>query len=189
MSQSLQQYVDVNSEQYPDGAALKTALDKWQLYNKGYQSADVGALLQLIEAVGPISFNQVNYYYLDNSDRLLAKQQNIRAGGDLMGMQTTILNQIRYDAASFKRHASTPLLTQSFGANAKPAIDGNAWFEQQKQQKNRLAEARYARYDYEDRDANYDTDASLYKNNADYIESDNTEDAAEMGTIDDSQMF
>ena len=150
MTKSLQDYVDANPQKYPDGAMLKTALAKVQLYNKGYQSADVGALLQLIEAIGPISFNQINYYYLDNSDRLLAKQQRVNIGGDLMGSTTTMLNQVRYDKSRFNNHALTPLLTESFGANAKAAIDGNAWVAEQRQRKDRLQAARYARYDYQD---------------------------------------
>ena len=150
MTKSLQDYVDANPQKYPNGAMLKTALAKVQLYNKGYQSADVGALLQLIEAIGPISFNQINYYYLDNSDRLLAKQQRVNIGGDLMGSTTTMLNQVRYDKSSFNNHALTPLLTESFGANAKAAIDGNAWVAEQRQRKDRLQAARYARYDYQD---------------------------------------
>ena len=150
MTKSLQDYVDANPQKYPNGAMLKTALAKVQLYNKGYQSADVGALLQLIEAIGPISFNQINYYYLDNSDRLLAKQQRVNIGGDLMGSTTTMLNQVRYDKSRFNNHALTPLLTESFGANAKAAIDGNAWVAEQRQRKDRLQAARYARYDYQD---------------------------------------
>ena len=150
MTQSLQSYVDTNPDKYPDGAMLKAALDKVALYNKGYQSKDVGALLQMIEAIGPLSFNQINYYYLDSSDRLLAKQQRMNIGGDLMGSTTTVLNQVRYDKASFNKHALTPLLAESFGENAKPAIDGNAWMADQRQQKDRLATARYARYDYSD---------------------------------------
>lgn len=148
MSQSLQQYVDANPSQYPDEALLKKAIAKVELYNKGYQSADVGALLQLIEAVVPISFNQVNYYYLDSSDKLLAKQQRITIGGDLMGSNTTVVNEIRYDRRSFASSALTPLLEQSFGVNAKPAIDGNAWLSEQRKQTERLEQARYARYDY-----------------------------------------
>lgn len=158
MTQSLQGYVDANPEKYPDGAKLKTAIDKLQLYNKGYQSADVGALLQLIEAIAPISFNQINYYYLDSSDRLLAKQQRINIGGDLMGSTTTVVNQIRYDKASFNKHALTPLLAESFGSNATPAIDGNAWIAKQRQHKERLRAARYARYDYDYNDDSYMSD-------------------------------
>ncbi|WP_201535388.1 hypothetical protein [Psychrobacter immobilis] len=158
MTRSLQSYVDTNPDKYPDGAVLKAALDKMALYNKGYQSADVGALLQIIEAIGPVSFNQINYYYLDNSDRLLAKQQRMNIGGDLLGATTTVLNQVRYDKASFNNHVLTPLLVESFGEKAKPAIDGNAWIANQRQQKDRMQMARYARYDYSDGGLDYDSE-------------------------------
>ena len=158
MTQSLQTHVDTHPDKYPDGAVLKAALAKAALYNKGYQSADVGSLLQLIEAIGPLSFNQTNYYYLDSSDRLLAKQQRMNIGGDLLGSTTTVLNQIRYDKASFNNHVLTPLLAESFGANAKPAIDGDAWIAEQRLKKDRLQTARYARYDYSD---NNDSDDSI----------------------------
>ncbi|WP_201539177.1 hypothetical protein [Psychrobacter sp. 1044] len=176
MTKSLQDYVDANPQKYPDGAMLKTALAKVQLYNKGYQSADVGALLQLIEAIGPISFNQINYYYLDRSDRLLAKQQRVNIGGDLMGSTTSVLNQVRYDKSSFNKHALTPLLTESFGPNAKAAIDGNAWMAEQRQQKERLQAARYARYDYS---GSSDDDYS-----SDYADGDSGYEAAEYDSAD-----
>ena len=179
MTKSLQDYVDANPQKYPDGAMLKTALAKVQLYNKGYQSADVGALLQLIEAIGPISFNQINYYYLDSTDRLLAKQQRVNIGGDLMGSTTTVLNQVRYDKNSFNSNALTPLLTESFGANAKAAIDGNAWIAEQRQQKDRLQAARDARYDYSGSN-DYDDDyGSDYAAEYDYDESQKYNDAAD----------
>jgi len=169
MTKSLQDYVDANPQKYPDGAMLKTALAKVQLYNKGYQSADVGSLLQLIEAIGPISFNQINYYYLDRSDRLLAKQQRVNIGGDLMGSTTSVLNQVRYDKSSFNKHVLTPLLTESFGPNAKAAIDGNAWIAEQRQQKDRLQTARDARYDYSGSSDDYNDDdyGSDYADDAD----------------------
>lgn len=182
MTQSLQNHVDTHPDKYPDGAVLKAALDKMALYNKGYQSADVGALLQLIEVIGPLSFNQINYYYLDSSDRLLAKQQRMNIGGDLMGSTTTVLNQIRYDKASFNNHVLTPLLAESFGANAKPAIDGNAWIAEQRLKKDRLQTARYARYDYSDNnndvndDGNDSYDDSANDNDGDYV-IDNEDDA------------
>lgn len=169
MTQSLQTHVDTHPDKYPDGAVLKAALAKAALYNKGYQSADVGSLLQLIEAIGPLSFNQTNYYYLDSSDRLLAKQQRMNIGGDLLGSTTTVLNQIRYDKASFNNHVLTPLLAESFGTNAKPAIDGDAWIAEQRLKKDRLQTARYARYDYSDNndsDVNDDGD-SFDKNSID----------------------
>ncbi len=180
MTKSLQDYVDANPQKYPDGAMLKNALAKVQLYNKGYQSADVGALLQLIEAIGPISFNQINYYYLDRSDRLLGKQQRVNIGGDLMGSTTSVLNQIRYDKSSFNNHALTPLLTESFGANAKAAIDGNAWMAEQRQQKDRLQTARDARYDYSGSSNDYNDDDY----GSDYADGDSGYDAAEYDSAD-----
>jgi len=180
MTKSLQDYVDANPQKYPDGAMLKTALAKVQLYNKGYQSADVGALLQLIEAIGPISFNQINYYYLDSADRLLAKQQRVNIGGDLMGSTTSVLNQVRYDKSSFNKHALTPLLTESFGANAKAAIDGNAWMAEQRQQKDRLQTARDARYDYSGSSDDYNDDDY----SSDYADDDSGYDAAEYDSPD-----
>ena len=183
VTKSLQEYVDANPNKYPDGAVLKAALAKIQLYNKGYQSADVGSLLQIIEAIGPISFNQINYYYLDSSDRLLAKQQRVNIGGDLMGSTTTMLNQVRYDNASFNRHALMPLLTESFDPSALPPIDGNAWIAEQRQQKDRLEAARYVRYDYEDGSSADDSSDEYDRNHseeaADESDVDEAKDAAE----------
>ncbi|MEZ7517507.1 hypothetical protein [Psychrobacter sp. Arc9] len=189
VTRSLQEYVDANPDKYPDGAALKTALAKAQLYNKGYQSADVGSLLQLIEAIGPISFNQINYYYLDSSDRLLAKQQRVNIGSDFMGSTTTMLNQVRYDKASFNRHALTPLLAESFGSDATPPIDGNAWIATQREKKDRLQTARYARYDYQDSgvEGAYSSDeygSDEYSNDND---NDNGTDAVDESRVDDAQ--
>ncbi len=187
MTQSLQSYVDTNPDKYPDGAMLKAALDKVALYNKGYQSKDVGALLQIIEAIGPLSFNQINYYYLDSSDRLLAKQQRMNIGGDLLGSTTTVLNQVRYDKASFNKNALTLLLTESFGENAKPAIDGNAWMADQRQQKDRLATARYARYDYSD--SRFDDSADSFYDSADsFDDSDNNYDDERYGDDTDDRI-
>lgn len=151
MSQSLEDYVDARPNKYPDNSTLKTAIKKVQLYNQGYQSADVGALMQLIEAVAPISFNQVNYYYLDRGGRLLAKEQRVNIGGDLMGSTTRMITQTRYDDTSFLQHPLQELFAQSFN-NKAAAIDGNAWLEAQRVQKQRLAAARYARYDYDYQD-------------------------------------
>jgi len=186
LTKSLQEYVDANPDKYPDGAALKTALAKVQLYNKGYQSADVGSLLQLIEAIGPISFNQINYYYLDSSDRLLAKQQRVNIGGDFMGSTTTMLNQVRYDKASFNRHALTPLLAESFGPDAMPPIDGNAWIAKQRAKKDRLQTARYARYDYQDSGVEGAYSSDEYSTDEYGNDNDNGADAVDESRVDDA---
>ncbi len=172
ISRSLQKHIDQNPQDYPDDNVLKAAIAKIELYNKGYQSADVGGLLQLIEAVSPISFNHLNYYYLDGSDHLLAKQQRTNIGSDFFGSQNTVLNQTRYDSASFNKHPLAPLLAQSFGAKAPVAIDGNAWLATQRQQKEKLEKARYARYDYVEATEVEATDAS-----ADYADDDVTNSA------------
>jgi len=187
VTKSLQEYVDANPDKYPDGAALKIALAKAQLYNKGYQSADVGSLLQLIEAIGPISFNQINYYYLDSSDRLLAKQQRVNIGSDFMGSTTTMLNQVRYDKASFNRHALTPLLAESFGPNAMPPIDGNVWIATQREKKDRLQTARYARYDYQDSGVEGAYSSNEYGTDEYGNDNDNGADAVDESRVDDTQ--
>lgn len=187
VTKSLQEYVDANPDKYPDGAALKTALAKAQLYNKGYQSADVGSLLQLIEAIGPISFNQINYYYLDSSDRLLAKQQRVNIGSDFMGSTTTMLNQVRYDKASFNRHALTPLLAESFGSDATPPIDGNAWIATQREKKDRLQTARYARYDYQDSGVEGAYSSDEYGRDEYGNDNDNGANAVDESRVDDAQ--
>ncbi len=184
ISRSLQKHIDENPNSYPDDSILKTEIAKLELYNKGYQSADVGALLQLIEAVSPISFNHINYYYLDGSDRLLAKQQRLNIGSDFFGSQNTILNQTRYDSASFNKHPLTPLLAQSFGAKAPAAIDGNAWLAKQRQQEERLEKACYARYDYIEEDAEAAETSVDYAKDAVNFSRDTTDVASDMGDSD-----
>lgn len=177
ISRSLQKYIDQNPQDYPDDNVLKAAIAKIELYNKGYQSADVGGLLQLIEAVSPISFNHINYYYLDGSDHLLAKQQRTNIGSDFFGSQNTVLNQTRYDSASFNKHPLAPLLAQSFGAKAPTAIDGNAWLATQRQQKEKLEKARYARYDYVEATEVEAAEVEATDASADYADDDVTNSA------------
>ena len=102
----------------------------------------------------------------------MAKQQRTNIGSDFFGSQNTVLNQTRYDSASFNKHPLAPLLAQSFGAKAPVAIDGNAWLATQRQQKEKLEKARYARYDYVEATEVEATDAS-----ADYADDDVTNSA------------
>ena len=184
ISRSLQKHIDENPNSYPDNTVLKTAVAKIELYNKGYQSADIGALLQLIEAISPISFNHINYYYLDGSDRLLAKQQRVHIGSDFFGSQNTVLNQTRYDSANFNKNPLTPLLAQSFGAKAPAAIDGNAWLAKQRQQEERLEKARYARYDYIEEDVEAAEASVDYAEDAVSFSRDTTDVASDMDDSD-----
>src|SRR5690606_12323934 len=181
ISRSLQKHIDQNPQNYPDDHVLKAAIAKMELYDKGYQSADVGGLLQLIEAVSPISFNHINYYYLDGSDHLLAKQQRTNIGSDFFGSQNTVLNQTRYDNDSFNKHPLATLLAQSFGAEVPVAIDGNAWLAAQRQQKEWLEKQRYARYDYVEA-----TEAGVTEESVDYADDDADDDDDATGTAEDT---
>lgn len=160
LSQSLEAYVTAHPDQFPDESRIKASIDKWQENNSRYQIQDAGSILQLIEAVGPISFNKVNYYYLDPSDRLLGKQVRTLVGGDFLGAKSTFLSRTRYDQASFNQHSLAALFSQSFGPAATKPIDGSSWLKEIKDQQYKLEQARYARYDYEreSRDDDFDSD-------------------------------
>lgn len=149
MAQGLNDYVEAHPDQFPDDSAIRAQIDKWQKLNVSYQTDDAGSILQLIEAVGPISFNKVNYYYLDSQDRLIGKQVRTKVGGDFMGSESTFLTQTRYDMTSFRKHPLARLFNETFGSTAAPAIDGNAWINKVKDRRTKLEQARYARYDYE----------------------------------------
>lgn len=149
MAQAFNDYTEAHPEKFPDESAIKASIDKWQQYNVSYQTDDAGSILQLIEAVGPVSFNKVNYYYLDSHDRLIGKQVRTKLGGDFMGSESTFLTQTRYDKVSFQQHPLAQLFNESFGPTAAPPMDGNKWLEVIKSKREKLAQARYARYDYE----------------------------------------
>ena len=164
LSQNLETYVTAHPDQFPDESRIKASIDKWQENNSRYQIKDAGSILQLIEAVGPISFNKVNYYYLDRSDRLLGKQVRTLVGGDFLGAKSTFLSRTRYDQASFTQHPLAALFSQSFGPAATKPIDGNSWLKEIKDQQYKLEQARYARYDYERESRDDDDDSNDYDN-------------------------
>lgn len=153
MAQSLKAYVDEHPDQISDASALRASIDKWQHYNEKFQTQDAGSILQLIEAIGPISFNKINTYYLDANDKLIGKQIRTMMGGNITGSKSTFLSQTRYDDASFNRHPLAPLFKESFGQRAKAPMDGNQWIAQIKDRRAKLEQARYARYDYEREDS------------------------------------
>lgn len=145
LTKSLNDYIQANPKNTEENKALKDILAKMALYNQGYQSADVGSLLQLIEAIAPIDFNNSNYYYLDANNRLLGKQQRLDVGSGLFDIQNQMISQSRYEQ-DLSRHELAPLLLQTF--ENKAAIDGNAWLERIHQNEYRKRQAQYAREDY-----------------------------------------
>lgn len=192
MSHSLNEYLETHPEQFPDDSAIRAQIEKWQKMNINYQTDDAGSILQLIEAVGPVSFNKVNYYYLDNQDRLIGKQVRTKVGGDFMGSESTFLTQTRYDSISFRQHPLARLFNESFARYAPAPMDGNAWIGQIKERRAKLEQARYARYDYEREVAESDVlqdetpvdgvekidtsaDSDLNPNSADTVEADTKE--------------
>ena len=157
MSDTLQDYVDLRPDLYPNSNFIKVALENWQQTNKKFQSGDLGSLFQLIEAVAPLSFNQSNYYYFDSRGKLIASQSSLLTGGDFMGATTTLLSQTRYDERGFKSHPLSELYQQSFGqpfSKQSPAsVDGNAWIKKIQDRKDKLNQAYAARSDYDSEDA------------------------------------
>lgn len=146
LTKSLNDYVKANPKNTDENKALQDILTKMALYNEGYQSADVGSLVQLIEAIAPIDFNNSNYYYLDANNRLVGKQQRLDVGSGLFDMRNQILSQSRFEQ-DLSRHPLAPLLSKTFDA-AATGIDGNAWLNTIRQDEYRKSQARYARYDY-----------------------------------------
>lgn len=169
MSTELKDYVDLRPDLFAEGNLIKTAVDNWQKANKKYQTGDVGSLMQLIEAVAPISFNKSSYYYLDGQGKLLGTQTNSSFGSDITGATSTLLSQTTYDKRSFNSHPYNELFQQSFGepfSNKQPIhIDGNAWLEDIEDSKFKLQQAYEARYQYlnpeEEVDYQYSEDNDL----------------------------
>lgn len=161
MSRDLQQYVEAHPELYADKDQFNEMLERLSLYNKGYHSTDAGKLMQLIEALAPLSLNQNNYYYLDRAGKLVGKQQRLALHSPFLNMQQVAVNQVRYNTKDFSKHSLTPLLRTTF-SNEKGAptiIDGNQLMKDIKKEQGYAEAARYARYDY-DTFNEYDYDSS-----------------------------
>lgn len=151
MSRDLQQYVKAHPDMYADKDQFNDMLERLSLYNKGYHSTDMGKLMQLIEALAPLSLNQNNYYYLDRAGTLVGKQQRLALHSPFLNMQQMAVNQVRYNAKDFSKHALTPLLRTTFGneKGAPTIMDGNQLVKDIKKEQGYAEAARYARYDYD----------------------------------------
>lgn len=99
---------------------IQSAIEKWALLDRGFVSADVGGLLQIIEGVLPVDMYQSNYYYL--------KQGRLVGQSALNDLQV-LLPKARQKMLTVTQYSTTPLnhpLAASLTnlANA-PALDGN----------------------------------------------------------------
>ncbi len=146
LTKSLNDYVKANPQNTDENLALQEILAKIQFYNQGYQSADVGSLFQLIEAIAPVDFNNSNYYYLDASNRLIGKQQRVDVASGLIEARNQIVSQSRYES-DLSRHPLAAKLSQTFNASSS-GIDGNAWLSTIRQNEYRSQQAAQIRQDY-----------------------------------------
>lgn len=154
MAHQLKDDIDTHPERYRSHSRLKAMLDEWSLYKDGFQTRDVGKLLQLIEAIVPISFSQVNYYYLDASGQLIGKQNMISLGSDFLDSTYDTVTQTRYDRGSFNNSALAKQLLATFDTST-PVIDGNNWVQRKSDAEDLQLQATKARWGYED-DSGYD---------------------------------
>ncbi len=162
MADTLENHVTEHPEDFSDVDKAHAVLTQWQELNGKYQTDDVGALFQLIEAVAPISFNKVNYYYLDRHHQLLAKQTRRSIGSGLVGATSTILSQTRFDKRSFDAHPLHQLFVESYGVpfthNEPTHLKGNDWLEKMNQRNKHLELAQMARDAYYDADGDFDSE-------------------------------
>ncbi|WP_434354001.1 hypothetical protein VH441_02945 [Psychrobacter sp. HD31] len=148
MGNTVEQYINDNPQKYDDDSKLIEILNKWLLVKNDFQSKDVGGLIQAIEAIAPISFDQTQYYYLNASDQLIAMQAKSSIGSEFYGMTMDNLTETRYNQKLAAQSPLYPLLTENFSANAPAAIDGNEWINQMQLEEHYNDEAKYARWGY-----------------------------------------
>lgn len=109
---------------------IKNAIEKWALLDKGFVSADVGGLFQVIEGILPINYYQTNYYYFDNQGQLVGQLVRQDIDDHASKMRTKMLAMTSFKTKDFDNHhlaKKVGSLTSHFG------FDGNAWLIEQKQ--------------------------------------------------------
>ncbi len=148
IGKDLQAHIDNNPSQYKDKKTLKKIIEGWTSTSQDFQSKDIGGLVQLIEAIAPISLNQTAYYYL-NGDKLVAYQAKLSMGTELYGWTNDMVIQTRYDEKSVKNSPFYPLFDENFGKNAPKSINGNEWLTDIKAEKSYKRLAKQARYSYD----------------------------------------
>ena len=162
----LKNYVDSHPELYPDTKATKddpknnlkkgdtTAnqvkkwIDNFAIINKGYQSSDVGGLLQMIEGIAPMSFNASSYWYFNHAGKLIGSQTITSVNEYTNNTRTQSVNQQRYDKAFFDAHPLSQNFHDSFSTSAFASFDGGAWLQERWLDYKLQKQARFARYQY-----------------------------------------
>ncbi|WP_230661144.1 hypothetical protein [Psychrobacter sp. I-STPA10] len=190
LSYDLKNYIDKHPNEFANHSELKQKIDNWLVYNQGFQAKDVGSMLQVIEAVAPISFDQFNYFYFDASGHLIAKQNKTDVSSYLSQTNNSIVSQTRFDKAAFNASPYAKQLNELFFDN-RQSINGNKWKKSLDAKQALKDEGRYARYSYDlpnfedkyaqlyDDYANYDDD---YDDNEDIDKDANSNDTEQSNT-------
>lgn len=150
MGNTIEQHIADNPSQYEEGAKLRELMDNWAMVKDDFMAKDVGGLIQMIEAVAPISFDQTQYYYLGSQGNLVAWQAKSSFGSELYGWTMDSVMQTRYDVKSVQQSPLYQLLSEDFADNAPAPINGNEWLKQQQEEDMYDSEAINARWGYDD---------------------------------------
>ncbi len=127
---------------------LKSAIHKWVLLDKGFISSDLGRVSQLIEAVLPLSMNEVRYFYLDHKGQLVGQVIKSDVDVDIANVKTQLLAVSSYRQADFKAH---PLASKII-SDTTPSLDGNAWLKNIMDERKFKKEAIWTRLEYHSSD-------------------------------------
>ncbi len=149
MGNTLEQHIHDNPQKYDDDSKLIEILNNWILVKDDFQAKDVGGLIQAIEAIAPISFDQTQYYYLNANDQLIAMQAKSSIGSEFYGMTMDNVVETKYNQKLVEQSPLYSLLTENFAANSPAAIDGNEWINHMQQEKQYKDEAKNVRWGYE----------------------------------------
>lgn len=126
---------------------LKSAIDQWALLDKGFVSADVGGLLQVIEGLVPVDFYNVSYYYLKNG-KLVGSASHASTEILMLKSRQESLVQTMYSNEPFSHALGDKLGVLS---NTK-ALDGNAFVKSLSDKYKLTKKARELRQSYETTD-------------------------------------
>ncbi|WP_227430368.1 hypothetical protein [Psychrobacter sp. I-STPA6b] len=148
LSYDLKNYIAQHPNDFPEGADLEESIDNWLLYNQGFQAKDVGSILQMIEAIAPISFDQFNYFYFDARGNLIAKQNKTDVDSYISQSSYSIVSQTRFDKQAFLSSPLSQSLNELF-LNRNNRIDGNEWMQSIEDEQALVDEGSYARYNYD----------------------------------------
>ncbi|MDO4427600.1 MAG: hypothetical protein Q4B88_05665 [Moraxella sp.] len=124
-------------------SAIKEAIRKWALLDKGYMSGDMGGAMSLVFGLSPLGLSQVSYYYFDSKGTLVGQRVRADVDNRMQNSRTQTLVTTSYRQQDFLSHPLAQTLNFS-----EAAFDGNAWLQDVREDRRLERDARYARYAY-----------------------------------------